>query len=591
MRIFPRLIWLALIGCCLYTSARAEESSLGKQIESFSLRDYRGNPHELSDYADSKLVVVAFLGTECPLAKLYAPRLTALSKEYADQGVTFLGVNSNRQDSITKVAAYARIHEIPFPVLKDAGNQLADQFDALRTPEVFVLDEQRRIRYRGRIDDQYGQHLTDSGKRISYQLDKPRRRDLAVALDELLAGEEVSQSLTDAPGCIIGRVPDVKPHGEVTYTNQIARILQDRCVECHRDGEIAPFPLTSYDDVVGWGETIREVVDEGRMPPWFARADMDHFRNDPRMSDEEKQMIHTWIENGSPQGDPEDLPEPREFVEGWAIPEPDQIIHMRKQPYTVPAQGVVDYQYFTADPGWKEDKWITAAECRPDNRAVVHHIIAFIEKPGAKTGLGTNGIVGFGYAPGMPPMRLDEGTAIFVPAGSKIVFQMHYTPKGSVQKDRSYMGVVFAEPKDVKYRVSGGIAINPVFEIPPGDGNYEVQSRKRFREAVYLTGMQPHMHLRGKSFRFVAEYPDGTSEVLLDVPRYDFNWQLRYELETPKLMPKGTVMRCIAHFDNSEENLANPDHTKLVRWGDQTWEEMMIGWFTTRHVEPIDHEK
>jgi len=591
MRRIP-ILSLALVGaaCLAATSATASEALIGKQIDGFSLHDFRGKVHALADYSDSKAVVVAFIGIECPLARLYAPRLAELAANYQDQGVTFIAIDSNRQDSIVELGGFAQRHEIEFPVLKDPSNEVADLFGAERTPEVFVLDSSGAIRYRGRIDDQYGQHVGHDNKRISYQHTHPKRKDLAVALDELLAGKDVSVALTKAPGCLIGRIPDVEPSGDVTYSNQVSRILQKRCVECHRDGEIAPFALTDYEEVVGWSEMIREVVQEQRMPPWHANPKYGEFNNDCRLSDDEKQLLYTWIDNGSPEGDPSDLPEPRQFTEGWQISQPDQVIYMSDEPFEVAAEGTVEYQYFEVDPGWTEDKWIKAAEARPDNRAVVHHIIAFIQTPSGGGGLRSGG-ASIGYAPGMPPRTYEPGTASFAPAGSKIVFQMHYTPNGRPQKDRSYIGIEFADESEVTYRASGGAAMNGRFEIPAGADNHEVRSSYEFEEDRLLLGMLPHMHLRGKAFRFIADYPDGKSEILLDVPRYDFNWQLRYDLTEPKLMPAGTTMRCIAHFDNSEENLTNPDPSQDVTWGDQTWEEMMLGFFTTRHVEPVDHEK
>lgn len=588
------LLSLTLMGAaCLAapSAGSAAEGPIGKKIEDFSLHDFRGKVHSLKDYADSKGVVVAFIGIECPLARLYAPRLAELAAHYEKQGVTFIAVDSNRQDSVTELGGFAQRHKLSFPVLKDPSNEVADLFGAERTPEVYLLDSEGVIRYHGRVDDQYGQHLAENNKRISYQHTEPKRRDLAIALDELLAGEEVSVAQTDVTGCIIGRIPEVEPGGDVTYSNQIARILQDRCVECHRDGEIAPFALTDYDEVVGWSEMIREVVQEERMPPWHANPEYGQFQNDCRLSNDEKQLISTWVDNGSPEGDPNDLPEPRQFTEGWGIDEPDQVIYMSDKPYDIPAEGTVEYQYFEVDPGWKEDKWIKSAEARPDNRAVVHHIIGFIRPPAGDTRGIREGGAGIGYAPGMPPRTFEPETAMFVPAGSKIVFQMHYTPNGRPQKDRSYIGVVFADEEDVKFRASGGAAMNTRFEIPAGADNHQVTSDYEFEEDRLLLGMLPHMHLRGKSFRFIAEYPDGESEILLDVPRYDFNWQLRYDLVEPKLMPAGTRLHCIAHFDNSEDNLSNPDPSEAVTWGDQTWEEMMIGWFTTRYVDPVDHEK
>lgn len=564
----------------LTSSLRAAEQSspVGRKVENFSLRDFRGKVHSLADVADKKLIVIAFLGCECPLAKLYAPRLEKLAAEFEPQGVAFFGINANSQDSLTELGAYVQTHKLAFPVLKDAGNAVADQMGAVRTPEAFVLDQERTIRYWGRIDDQY---------LVGRQRPAATREDLKQAIEELLAGNSVSVAEAPAVGCRIGRVPKREPHGDVTYSNQIARVLQQRCVECHRPGEIAPFPLTSYEEVAGWGETIREVVEQKRMPPWFANPEHGKFANDARLTDAERETIYAWLDAGCPEGDPAQLPEPRTFTAGWQIPEPDQVIPIRDEPYEVPADGVVAYQYFKVDPGFKEDRWIKAAEARPDNRGVVHHIVAFFVPPGVNLRSGPRGAM-IGYAPGMPPTRFPEGAAMFVPAGSQVIFQMHYTPNGSPQLDRSSIGLVFADPAEVKERIGGGMAGNRFFEIPPRADNYEVASKHRFDKDVRLLNMTPHMHLRGKSFRYEAEYPDGTREVLLDIPHYDFNWQLRYQLAEPKFLPKGTTLLCTAHFDNSAENLANPDPEQAVRWGDQTWDEMMIGYFSTL---PVGHDK
>lgn len=571
-----RLIVFLSAMAALTAQAADPAETVGRTIANFELRDFRGKEHSLAELADKELVVVVFLGCECPLAKQYAPRLRQLAAEYGEKGVAFIGINSNSQDTPTELAAYARTHELDFPLLKDPGNRVADQLGAQRTPEAFVLDRDRAVRYHGRIDDQF---------LVGRQRPEPTRRDLALALDELLSGKTVSVAKTDALGCHIGRVPRRLEQGDVTYSNQIARLLERRCVECHRSGEIAPFPLTDYEEVVGWAETIEEVVHEGRMPPWFASPEYGKFANEARLSAEEKDLLDRWVAAGCPEGDRSQLPEPRVFTVGWQIPPPDQVIYIQEQPVTVQAEGTVAYQYYTVNPGFKEDKWIQAAECRPDNRSVVHHIVAFFVPPGEKLRGGGRGAM-VGYAPGMPPNQFEEGTAMFVPAGSRVVFQMHYTPNGSEQKDRSSLGLVFADPAAVKMRVGGGVAGNRFFQIPPGDGNYEVRSHHRFDKDVRLVTMTPHMHLRGKSFRYEAEYPDGSSEVLLDVPRYDFNWQLRYRLLEPKTLPKGTKLVCIAHFDNSVDNLANPDSAATVRWGDQTWEEMMLGYFSTLPLEP-----
>lgn len=547
-----------------------------KQIElKFSARSHLGREYTEADFTGRRFMVVAFLGTECPLAKLYGSRLAELHEALEGKGVAFVGVNSNRQDSMTELTAYATRYGIKFPLLKDTGNRIADLFAAERTPEAFVLDQQGNVLYHGRIDDQYG---------VGYSRDKAQRHDLKEALTELLAGKSVSVPQTEVVGCHIGRTSKVEPTGDVTYSKQIARILNKRCVECHRDGEIAPFPLTKYEDVLGWEDTILEVIADNRMPPWFANPKHGQFSNDARLTSEEKKLIETWIENGLPEGDTAELPPAPRFAEGWRISEPDQVFYMRDEAFQVPASGVVDYKHFIVDPGWDEDKYISAAEARPDNKSVVHHILVYILPPKEADQGHRNPRLDYilvGYAPGSTPVDLDPGVALKVPAGSKLMFQMHYTPNGYAQEDRSYAGVKFMDEKDVKQEIRGRLAINNRFRIPPGADNHIVEASFPLRNDELLVAMTPHMHLRGKSFRYVAKYPDGKQEVLLDVPQYDFNWQLKYILKQPKLLPEGTTIHCTAAFDNSERNLVNPNPDKTVRWGDQSFEEMMIGFFDT----------
>jgi peroxiredoxin len=559
---------LAVIPILVERAVAAEMARVGRKIDDFALKDFRGRPRSLKDWAEAKLVVVAFVGTECPLANLYQPRLAELAKKFETQGVSFIAINSNYQDSITEVGAHAQRHNIPFPVLKDPGNKVADQFAAARTPEVFVLDRDRVVRYCGRIDDQFG---------IGYQKKEANRNDLQLAVEELLAGNAVSEPTTEAIGCLIGRAKRPTPSGEVTYSNQVARILQARCVECHHEGQIAPFALTNYDEVVGWAEMMREVIHERRMPPWLAAPEHNEFKNNPSLSAEEIQTIERWVENGCPEGNVSDLPKPGDYAQGWGISKPDEIFYMRDKPFTVPAEGVVSYQIYEVDPGFKEDHWISQAEVKCGNPAVTHHVIVFIQPPGGER----FGAPQMAYAPGMTPRRFDKGMAIRAPAGSKLVFQNHYTPNGTQQQDRSYVGFVYADPKDVTHEVVGGACGDLGFTIPPNDGNFKVEGRKLFLRDTTLLGLNPHMHVRGKSFKYELELPDGQREVLLDVPRYDFNWQLWYLLKEPRQIPKGSRMICTAYFDNSPDNPANPDPSKTVTWGEQTWDEMMFGFYST----------
>lgn len=572
-----RLLWTltAIAACATALPSTSPAADLGGPLAiepslEFRLKDYRGQEYALSDYKDCRLVVLAFLGTECPLAKLYAPKLEQLAREYKSRDVAVLGVNSNSQDSITEIAAYARRHGLSFPILKDLGNEVADKFKAERTPEVVVLDAPRKVRYRGRIDDQYV---------VGLAREQPSREDLRIALEELLAGKPVSVPVTQALGCLIGRQKAPNAQSDVTYAHQVSRILQQHCVECHRDGEIAPFSLTDYDEVSGWADTILEVVDQQRMPPWHANPEFGSFSNERRMTEQEKQTLAEWVRNGAPKGDPSQLPPPRQFVEGWRLPkEPDQVIPMRDKPFVVPAEGIVEYQYFAVDPKFTEDKWVVATDVVPGNRAVVHHVIVFFSPPANHPRRGLGWLAA--YVPGQSSMSLPEGQARFVPAGSKLIFQMHYTPNGSEQPDLTRLGLVFTENDKVKEEVVTYLAAHSKFEIPPYAKDYRVElAFEGLPEEGRLLGMAPHMHVRGKSFRFTLQGPNQPDQVLLDIPRYDFNWQNVYALAEPIPISKGMRIYCTAEYDNSEANIANPDPSATVRWGDQTWEEMMVAFF------------
>jgi len=573
------LLW-AVCGIGL-TAPEAPPEASGQHCDGFTLSDGRGIAHSLADFDAKQIVVIAFLGTECPLAKLYGPRLEQLWRQYGPRGVAFLAVNSNAHDSPEEIARYAQTHGITFPVLKDQDHRVADQLGASRTPEVFVLDRQRTVRYSGRIDDQYG---------VGYSRERPGRTDLAAAIDDVLAGREVTTPKTDAIGCIIGRAREHRASGAVTYSNRIATILQNRCVECHRAGDIGPFSLVSYEDAAGWSEMIAEVVRDQRMPPWHARSEEGQFRNDRQLSEDEKVAIARWAADGAPQGEATDLPEPRAFVTGWQLPkDPDAVFTIQKRPFQVQAEGELDYQWFVVDPGFTKDTWVRAVEIVPGNRSVVHHILAFVRTGDATIGIGDGKGYFAGYVPGARADTLPTGMAKLVPAGAKLAFQVHYTPNGSRQIDQSKIGLVFADPGSVTHRVVSSSALSRDVKIPPQVADHREEARSRgIPWDSQLLSMSPHMHFRGKSIRYEAVFPDGRREGLLDVPRFDFNWQTEYRLNKPLALPAGSRIEVVAHFDNSAANPNNPDPSKLVTWGEQSWDEMLIGYFTI--ALPVDVE-
>jgi peroxiredoxin len=561
--------WLSLLLPAVGIDAGADR--IGQRIDDFTLRDPQGQVHRLSDWSERKLIVVIFLGVDCPLAKLYGPRLVELARTYEGRGVAFVGIHANHHESLSALGRYGRELRIPFPLLRDVNGVLVDRFGARRTPEVFILDGKRTIRYRGRIDDQND---------VGIQRPAARRHALVEALEELLAGKPVSQPVTEAVGCLISRAPP-PGKGSVTYTRHVAPLLQNCCQECHRPGQIAPFALTTYQEAAGWAPMIREVLEQGRMPPWNADPRHGRFANDPSLSAGEKKILLAWLDADCPEGDPADLPPPRRFNEGWNIPGPDLVVTIPK-PFTVPAEGVIEYQYFEVDPGFTEDRWVQAAEVRPGNRAVVHHCNIFLKPPGAD-GPAEQGTLGSfaltATALGTPSMVLPPGMAKRIPAGWRILFVVHYVAVGSEQTDQTALGLTFADPRTVRQEVATKVMLDANLAIPPREANYPVSQTWQINDDVLLLSLFPHMHLRGKSFRYELLHPGGEVEVLLDVPRFDFRWQHRYVLAEPRRLPAGTRLRCSAVYDNSPANPANPDPSATVRTGPQSWDEMFNGYF------------
>jgi hypothetical protein len=391
-----------------------------------------------------------------------------------------------------------------------------------------------------------------------------------------------------------------------TYNRDVAPIIQENCQGCHRAGEIAPMSLMSYKEVRPYAAAIKEAVALKTMPPWFADQRYGHFQNDRSLSQHDIETLVAWARNGAPEGDPSDLGAPRQFVEGWNIKKPDLVLQMPAA-FQVPASGTVEYQYILVPGKFDQDTWVQMAEVRPDNRAVLHHVIAFVRPPGSKWLASIKPGVPYvpkkdesdmrdaeflvGYAPGLPPTQLPEGRAKKIKAGSDIIFQMHYTTNGQAGVDQTKIGLKFVDDADVKERVYTLAAANGKFAIPPGDPNYQADSEFEFGTDTRIVSFLPHMHLRGKDFEYKAVYPTGESQVLLSVPHYSFSWQLVYVPQGDVVVPKGTKIHCIAHYDNSVNNPHNPDATKKVTWGDQSWDEMMIGFFDVAFKKQMDVRK
>ena len=332
-------------------------------------------------------------------------------------------------------------------------------------------------------------------------------------------------------------------------------------------------PLLTFQEVRPWAKAIRSAVLTGKMPPWQADPRHGKFSNDLSLTQAEKDALVAWIDGGAPEGSIADAPKPVAFTDGWRIPKPDVVFEMPAS-FTVPAKGAIDYQYIPVPTNFTEDKWVEGVEVRPGDRSVVHHAIVVVD-----TGNGERGQEYLaGYAPGMTPQQWKPGQARLIKAGAYLVFQMHYQATGKVSRDRTKIGLIFAK-KPATEQIVGMQAAAHWLSIPPNEPNSRSVAYETIRETSYLVGMRAHMHLRGKSFQFRALYPNGDTEILLNIPKYDFNWQPYYYLEAPKLMPKGTRIEATAVFDNSANNPFNPDPNKTIFWGPQTWDEMMIGWF------------
>lgn len=357
-----------------------------------------------------------------------------------------------------------------------------------------------------------------------------------------------------------------------TFYKDVAPILQKHCQECHRIGEAAPMPLLTYQDARPWAKAIRAAVISRKMPPWFADPHFGKFANDTSLDARDIATLTAWVDGGAVEGQAADAPHARVFRSGWTIPKPDAVFEL-PAPVEVPAAGTIDYQFYVVPTHFKEDRWVEMAEVRPTDRSVVHHAIVYVQRPG-EPGLGD--YLG-GYAPGAVPQRWKPGQARLLGAGSNLVFQMHYTANGKSATDQTRLGLVFAKHPPEQQIVSMQ-ALNHWFDIPAGAADYEVLSTRTLHQDCLLVGLRAHMHLRGKSFEFRAVYPDGRAEVLLRIPKYDFHWQPYYYLEKPLPLPAGTRIECRAHYDNSANNPFNPNPRVAVQWGEQSWDEMMIGW-------------
>ena len=549
------------------------EAGIGRMVEDFEFVDINGKAGQLSELGE-RGVVIAMTSSTCPVASKQMPSLAGLAKQLEAQGIGLLLVNPFRSEKLEDIRAQLQEHLITAPYIHEGGMKIAASLQAQTNTEVFLIDASRTLIYRGALDDQFG---------INYTLDAPRHEYLKDAVIAMLNHRRPQIAATRPAGCEVDLPKDNNATETtlVTYHKDVARILQQNCVECHREDGIAPFSLADYDEVIDRVRVIRRVVTEGTMPPWFAAPTKGAslWANDCSLSERDKSDLLAWLNSSDrPMGDPKDAPSSLTFPEEWSIGEPDLVLQLSRS-FNIKATGVMPYQYDVVETKLTEDKWVSAYEIQPSVRAVVHHVIVQVHEPGTEIRNRGEGAGGYwaAYVPGNSARTYPEGFARKLPAGSRISFQIHYTPNGTATQERLKMGLVFAD-KAPRFEVKTTGIADSRLDIPPGASHHIEGTTLRVPSDIPITGFMAHMHVRGKAFKYELILPNGDVETLLDIPRYDFNWQLQYELKEPKLIPAGSTIKVTGVFDNSSANRANPDPTKTVHWGDQTYDEMLIGY-------------
>ena len=539
----------------------------GSRVENFRLMDHQGASHELHYFADAPAIVLMTHSTSCSTMPQSLQSLTSMQTQFSPAGAEFMLINSDLRDRRTTVAS--SVADADLPILLDPTQIIGESLGADTAGETLVVNPRDwTLAYRGDVTG------------------------AAQAVAQLVAGDEVSvdsQPVASAD-CALD-FPELArraEHKNISYAKTIAPMLNDNCVSCHREGGIGPWAMSDYNMVRGFSLMIREVVRTQRMPPWHADPHVGEFSNDRSLSDDEIRTLVHWVEAGAPRGEGADLlAENSQSWPIWAMGEPDVIIDI--PPEDVPASGVVDYKYKMVTNPLDKDVWVKAAEIIPGDRSVLHHVITSfgeLETEGRRAGRlkrGTGGGLG-GYVPGAEGKPFPDDTGILLPAGATIEFQMHYTPAGLATTDSSRMGLYLHE-EPPEHKLDNMVLLNPRILIPAGAPNHSEVMVRTFDQDVLVYSLLPHAHYRGKASEFVAHLPDGTQETLLSVPRYDFNWQTNYDLKEPRFLPAGTKMVHRTWWDNSARNPANPDATRDVPWGQQSWDEMLFGSVRYRVVE------
>jgi peroxiredoxin len=563
----------------LWLAGQAWAVNPGQVVDNFRLLDQNGKSHELYYSSDMKAIVLMVHGNGCPIVRQAVPALREIREKYQSQGVEFLLLNSNLQDKRDDVAAESKEFNVDFPILLDEAQLIGEQLGVVRTSEVFVIDPKGwKLVYRGPMDD-----------RLSYEKQRPASKHyLTDALDAVVAGKPVKVSKADGVGCLVN-FPErylKTTHAQISYSKQIAPMLVEKCTACHQTGGVAPWAMTKYDVVKGFAPMIREVVRTQRMPPWHADPHYGEWQNTRGLSDDQRKLLVHWIEAGAPRGTgPDPLTSVKPDTNEWKHGKPDLIVEVPA--YDIPATGVIEYQYPKVKNPLGRDVWITAVEIHPGAKQAIHHIIA--QDPVVLNGQQRGGNGGgnlAGFAPGMSPIVYPADTGVLFPKDADFVFQMHYTPNGKAVTDHSKIGFYFREADNPpKYPLRLTALTDFRFQIPPGAKEYGTTVSRDITRDMLVYNFMPHSHLRGKSGTMSVVYPDGKQEILLNVPKYDFNWQTVYEYKEPKKIPAGSKLVWNFNWDNSTQNPGNPDPTKSVKWGDQTFEEMGIGFVRFRYLD------
>lgn len=540
-------------------------AEIGTVIEGLEFKDIRYLRRELRDFGDKRAFVFVGTNSTCPLVQRYVPKLNRLQAEYAAQDVQFISLNVAPAESIAAMAAHAIEMKVQFPTVKDLNGECVRRLGLTRTPEVAVLDSDYRLVYRGRIDDQY---------RVGGARPNVSEDNLHVALKAIVTGQPVEITETPTEGCLIAKPPQL-PNLSLTYAD-VAPIIKQNCVECHRPGTEAPFSLGTYADVAAQTETIAEVVDDRRMPPWYGGPEDKDFVNHRGLTDDERLKIVNWVASGAIRGQVFSEPALAPPENGaWTIGQPDLIIRTPMAD-EIPSDGYVPYRYAVLEHAFEADTYVNAIQITSDNPNVLHHC-NLIGVPPGKTPLNAQFITG--KVPGSQPLVTDPRVAVKIPVGTTLMLQIHFTTTGKPETCRISVGMKFAGGVvDKQFRHI--LMKSSTFAIPPGHSNYEVKQGQVIDRPTTGIGLFTHMHLRGKDMKFLVDYPAGNTETLLTVPNYNFDWQMGYRWAPgARRFPAGSRFHVVAHFDNSLFNPFNPDPTATVREGRQTFHEMMYGFY------------